>query len=508
MASSKESYKQDLVISIRYKNDLPPPPMPPKLLEIDTGGLQQYLDPGFAASIAKREEPNIEADAEGGMPIDVIGMYGYFDGDEASIMAPDVPMPLDPEDEILMLAPEQLKAGGPATGSNFLRKTQYMTATSAVTNDASRTQQPRRPNVKPKAVPLHRDDKENVKNSISKAFDLAYPASKKTDAIYDPSTRAEINAWSRPVHPSNRNLKPVNFLPVLPDFEAATVIGPSWNLLRFDKPPLPAIKGHRDNRLDAAFLMASEHPEKKKTWEDQKAAFDADPTKFEDPGNPPVVWSLLLPRDQAATPLMRKLTNSRDPEHAEQGLIARVADPDENDGNRLKVPLDRVRYYSNAVSQDKEAGRHTRQVVLTLPKQGSTSSSKAARYYPIGQANKLMSDRTTAKSGKDWRTDFEAELPDQVMVDVRDPNNEELANRYYTREEYDPTYASQFAEILAAAKVDQRVDQEDEQDHHEALEQHAADLPEPTTNGASHARPDVEMAEADLQPIVEDNDDD
>ena len=68
-------------------------------MEIDTGGLQQYLDPGFAASIAKREEPNIEADAEGGMPIDVIGMYGYFEGDEAAITAPDVAPPLDPEDE-------------------------------------------------------------------------------------------------------------------------------------------------------------------------------------------------------------------------------------------------------------------------------------------------------------------------------------------------------------------------------------------------------------------------
>jgi Paf1 len=86
MASSgdvKVNFKQDMVVSTRYRNDLPPPPMPPKLLDIDNGGLAQYLTTSFASGLARREEPNIEVDAEGGMPIDMIGIPGYFLGDES-----------------------------------------------------------------------------------------------------------------------------------------------------------------------------------------------------------------------------------------------------------------------------------------------------------------------------------------------------------------------------------------------------------------------------------------
>ena len=85
MAASgdKGGFKQDMVVSTRYRNDLPPPPLPPKLLDIDTGGLAQYLTTAFASGLVRREELNIEVDAEGGMPIDMIGVPGYFLGDES-----------------------------------------------------------------------------------------------------------------------------------------------------------------------------------------------------------------------------------------------------------------------------------------------------------------------------------------------------------------------------------------------------------------------------------------
>ena len=82
-SDSRAAYKQDMVVSTRYRNDLPPPPMLPKLLNFDTGGIDQYLTTQFASSLLKKEEPNIEVDAEGGMPIDMIGIPGYFLGDES-----------------------------------------------------------------------------------------------------------------------------------------------------------------------------------------------------------------------------------------------------------------------------------------------------------------------------------------------------------------------------------------------------------------------------------------
>ena len=312
---------------------------------------------------------------------------------------------------------------------------------------------------------MARDDKENIKRNIQKAFNLAYPATKDSTDGVPPVTQQERTTWDRPVHPDKKHLKPVAFYPVLPDFEAATAIGSSWNLLRFDKPPLPAVKGHRDNRIDAAFLMTQEHPEKKAQWDAAKTAFDADPNKYEDPGNQPMVWSLLLPRDQSSTAPIRKIFNSQDPDHDNQTLLARVGERSRDD--HLRITLDRAKFYSNAQSQDKEVGRHTRQLVLTLKNQDSRSPAEA-HYYPIGQANLLKSDR--GKLGQQQRrpaaeeVNLEDALADQVLVLPRDPNAVELANRYYNREEFDPAFEAEYREILAAAEAMQGGDAEPTQD--------------------------------------------
>lgn len=75
---------QDYIARIRYSNALPPPPNPPKLLDIPGTGLAggQYTSAGYASRLARDQPLNIEADAELGMPIDLIGIPGIFDGDE------------------------------------------------------------------------------------------------------------------------------------------------------------------------------------------------------------------------------------------------------------------------------------------------------------------------------------------------------------------------------------------------------------------------------------------
>lgn len=90
MATSRSSgpdrsIHQDYIARIRYSNTLPPPPNPPKLLNIPNTGLSsgQYTAPGFASRLAREQPLNIEADAELGMPLDLVGMPGVFDGDES-----------------------------------------------------------------------------------------------------------------------------------------------------------------------------------------------------------------------------------------------------------------------------------------------------------------------------------------------------------------------------------------------------------------------------------------
>jgi RNA polymerase II-associated factor 1 len=76
---------QDYIARIRYSNALPPPSIPPKLLDIPNTGLAsgQYTTPGFSSRLVREQPLNIEADAELGMPLDLVGMPGIFDGDES-----------------------------------------------------------------------------------------------------------------------------------------------------------------------------------------------------------------------------------------------------------------------------------------------------------------------------------------------------------------------------------------------------------------------------------------
>ena len=87
MAAPARSYHQDYIAKVRYSNQLPPPPDPPKLLDIPGTGLAggQYTSAGYASRLAREQPLNIEADAELGMPIDLVGIPGVFDGDERGV---------------------------------------------------------------------------------------------------------------------------------------------------------------------------------------------------------------------------------------------------------------------------------------------------------------------------------------------------------------------------------------------------------------------------------------
>lgn len=84
-ARSERVYHQDYIARIRYSNALPPPPNPPKLLNIPGTGLGDghYTSAAYASKMAREQPLNIEADAELGMPIDLVGLPGVFEGDDS-----------------------------------------------------------------------------------------------------------------------------------------------------------------------------------------------------------------------------------------------------------------------------------------------------------------------------------------------------------------------------------------------------------------------------------------
>ncbi|OQV06773.1 hypothetical protein CLAIMM_11300 [Cladophialophora immunda] len=468
MAETK-GFKQDMVVSIRYRNDLPPPPMPPKFLDIDTGGLAQYLTTSYASGLAKREEPNIEVDAEGGMPIDMIGVPGYFLGDESAIMAPEVQPVLDPADQALLMSLDQLKSQGAKNNVSFLRKTQYMTSSQiARANDAfvrgtPRAQKPQMPKAPP--VPVTRDDPENIKRQIQKGFDLAYPDSipfNPPEAKANPITPQEREAWRNPVHPDNPRLKPVEFYPIIPDLETGTDMASNWQALKFDKPPLPPYRGRRDDRIDVGLLMASENADLMPAWRAAKEAFERDPEKFADPGPEPYTWSLSVPKQPDSTSRIRQLFDDSNPRKDDPTLIEPLLE--ESADGSLRLPFERVLDANNL-------SRHSR-----FRKQGN-----AAYYYPILERVKMRADR--GNLSKTRNSHAEDDIPDQVMVLFKEPNAKERRSRAEFRGDYDASFKDEFEELTREAQA------EEEAEHADMILQEQGELHE----GAQ----DVSMAEVE-----------
>jgi len=501
MASSGDSktFKQDMVVSIRYRNDLPPPPMPPKLLDIDTGGLAQYLTTGYASSLVRREEPNIEVDAEGGMPIDMVGVPGYFLGDESAIMAPEIQPVLDPADHALMLTAEQLRSHGAKNNVSFLRKTQYMTSgQNARANDPLvRTNARTKQSVDNKTAPapVARDDKENIKRHIQKGFDIAYPESipyNPPEAKGVPSTPQERDAWRNPLHPDNPRLKPVAFYPILPDLDAVTDVGATWHSVKFEKPPLPPYHSRRDDRVDVALLMASENTAQARAWRVKKETYDKHPDLYEDPGPEPYTWSMHVPKRPESVTKIRKVFNDADPQKDDLQLREDLLE--ESADGSLRIPFERVRVYQSATQSTVDSRRfmaislydsesappHSR-----LHKQGS-----AAYYYPILERLRLKADRgKLGKAPTATAADEATEnIPDQLMVLPREPTAREMMARLQFRGEYDAAFVDEYAEIVRQAEAEEEASREDDEPEQGAVHDGEQDvaMEEVRTNGVGH----------------------
>ncbi|KAG9101901.1 hypothetical protein FS749_001867 [Ceratobasidium sp. UAMH 11750] len=102
--SSKKG-KLDLLVKVRYTNPLPPPPCPPKLLNIPTHP-NRYIKPEFTATLAAETPLPMVVDSECGMPLDLFQWDGLWDGRESyPELNPTEPPELDDADIDLLFEP-------------------------------------------------------------------------------------------------------------------------------------------------------------------------------------------------------------------------------------------------------------------------------------------------------------------------------------------------------------------------------------------------------------------
>lgn len=466
-----KGFKQDLIVSTRYQNRLPPPPFAPKFLEIDTGGIDQYLTTSFASSLTRREEPNIDVDAEGGMPIDMIGIPGYLAGDESAIMAPERPPILDPADQELLLSVDQIKKQSAGNNVSFLRKTQYLSTSGSRSADPfTKNVRPRQPTDPKPSAPVDRDDKENVRRHVQKAFDIAYPESvpyNDTEVRTLPKAPAEKDAWEKPLHPSgNPNIRPIDYYPVLPDFEATTDEGGTFQRIKFDKPPLPAYHGKRDDRVDVATFQTLPNEALEPEWRAKLEAYESNPELYEHPGPEPHTFVMAVPVDPAHVPLVRKFLYDGHPDKDDPSVYSPML-ADSLSGQK-RVPFERKRVYK---SNKQEVVDQRRSFAVGLfdpnssknmmpPSEAKQRQGKAAYYYPIAETIRLKSDRS--KIAHPTIAEDDVQMADLFMYMPRELDAREAYDRVQLRGRYDYAFEKDFEALRDAAIAQEQKQQAEE----------------------------------------------
>jgi hypothetical protein len=347
-------------------------------------------------------------------------------------MAPENPPPVDPKDALLLRPLASLgKPTTTATSVSFLRRTEYIGTQHGTKGDQTAirgsakkplTDAPaRRPEV-------NKEDAMYIKKYITKGFDIAYPGSRHMGPDTDAEvaglkpTPAEVEAWRKPVHPSNANLKPVDFYPIIPDLDTFTDDG-GFLVFQFKKPPTTTDK-HDERVTYGLFRPPPASAEETSRLAELREAHDQDPANNPDPPDLLFDYDFYIPNDKSDLPKLQRKLDPTNPDRDDPALYAKT---DEG-----VFPFDYIRTYETAAQTQLSKDQYMH-VAMTLvdPDNDRNHSGrlaqKAAYYYPVISNIRLQPQRQIAFSqthrAEDW------EKADQIYVKVEDAESDEEGSR-------------------------------------------------------------------------------
>ncbi|KAJ4304975.1 hypothetical protein N0V90_000503 [Kalmusia sp. IMI 367209] len=439
---------QDYIARIRFSNALPPPPCPPKLLDIPNTGLSsgQYTSAGFASRLAREQPLNIEADAELGMPIDLVGIPGVFDGDESAIQALPHASPLHAADRALMRPPNALgKSTATAAGASFLRRTEYITSSTQGSGskfESSSSSNTMRLRKKRARANVSEDDPIYINRNILKGFNLAYPEDAYTGPDSVENLRAadiepeEKRAWKNPKHPRNDKLELVGSYPLLPDWDAIPDTG-GYALFKFGAAPIKDPESGYDPRIDVALLrLAGE------TVEDRDRHAQEQEQKKQDPTLPtPLPWfhyELFLPSDRSKIAGIKRNLTTNDPDSPSLPFEEAV---DEDGRPRKFFKYENIRTYETQHQASNIDDRYGDSLAVALhdpelhPEESlrDTKLQKAAYFYPVAQKTHIRGRRP----GRIHMVEGDYPSVDYIEASGRAPDAEVEARDMF-KKTYDP----------------------------------------------------------------------
>lgn len=136
------SKKQDYIAKVRYQNDLPPPPIPPKLLNYQVSPNEEVDSPQLITSLYTKTNvtPLVKLNNDLGMPLDLMKIPGVLDQMDTKYLHGFENIKLHPNDRILLRDPRVDRLTKTDMSKvTFLRRTEYVSeANTAKISDKKR----------------------------------------------------------------------------------------------------------------------------------------------------------------------------------------------------------------------------------------------------------------------------------------------------------------------------------------------------------------------------------
>ncbi|KAF9874154.1 hypothetical protein CkaCkLH20_08526 [Colletotrichum karsti] len=418
--SGERVIHQDFIARIRYSNALPPPPNPPKLLDIPNTGLAsgQYTTPGFASRLAREQPLNIEVDAELGMPLDLVGMPGIFDGDESSIQAPSHPPPVHPHDRPLLRPLSTLgRAKSNAEASvSFLRRTEYISSVMPRKGGAGAAGAFINPKLKrPEKRRSPEPDKDSpaaIRRKIEKSFE---------------SAERFISNPSRHRHPSKPNVSLVSSYPLLPDPDALPDSGAYVTVKLLTN---PIASGNKyDRRLLSGLLRPLDRSaDENEAYQAALEAHERDPARFPKPKNL-MDYSFFLPATTKTGDNFRAKFDPENPDHDDDALYT-----NKSQGSDGFFTFHRLRAYETTKEVELDHNtKYDEELILAFNDEPSAGKQKAAYYYPVIQRTTIRPQR--AKNiARTITQEEDVQAVSEVEVSICDPKGTTRENMKRYRE--------------------------------------------------------------------------
>ncbi|KAM0276763.1 hypothetical protein ACHAQH_006412 [Verticillium albo-atrum] len=424
--SGERNIHQDFIARIRYSNALPPPPNPPKLLDIPNTGLAsgQYTNPSFASRLVREQPLNIEADAELGMPLDLVGMPGIFDGDESSIQAPATQPHVHPHDRALLRPLSTLgRSKGGDTSVSFLRRTEYISSVASKRGPSSSSAF-----LKPK---IKRPEKR-----VAQEVDIGSPAAirRKIEKSFEVAQRY-IKEPRSLQHPSKKpGLSIVESRPFLPDLDAFPDLG-AYVTIKLQTNPVSTDKTYDDRLLSAILQPISKTSEEEEAFAIALEDHNRDPDNFPRPSNL-LDYHFFLPISQQTGERFRSAFDIDNPERDSPELYT-------HSSNALGGPCFRfTRLRSYETTKETEiaaADKYTDELIVNFNDQegpigdgGDVVRQRAAYFYPVIQRATIRPQRAKNILRSQSQIEDDKEVATHMDVALEDPEVSfaELAAKY------------------------------------------------------------------------------